>query len=258
MAFNVLSSLSALYAELPAVPCRGCGQCCVCPTCMLSEFIFLIDHARRKLPEDTFAECIVARPCEHTEYEGNLVCVFLDNRRCTVHDGRAGGCRLFGFPAMRDLNISGMVYCRHDIDAGGGGPVNAAYINTWLEKLCALENSLYPIAAEPYFVKGFNLHCWLDIYFDATFDDIDVFADIRRVMQKHIDLTAFAGRYGTGRTGLKEKVDKITILSSMQGRAEPAVVRRLLESIRDDYPFTGTYYTAEAQQLIASLVDMAQ
>jgi hypothetical protein len=35
--------------------------------------------------------------------------------------------------------------------------------------------------------------------------------------------------------------------------ADPATVRQLLVSIRDDYPFTGTYFLEEAKTLLESL-----
>jgi Fe-S-cluster containining protein len=248
---NVIPEIEKLYGMFPAVACKGCGQCCVCPTCMLSEFIYLISYARSSLPADEFARYILAPAVIHPDYDGNLICVFLDNARCPVHGGRTSGCRLFGLSALRDLGIADMVYCRNNIDALPG-PADVKQVRTWLEMLVRLESTLYDFAAEPYMVQGFNIHCWLDIYFDATFDDCDVFADIRNIMRKYIDLSEFAARY-IPQTGLKEKVDKITILSSMQGRADIPTVKALLNSIRNDYPATGTYYYTEAQRLIDSM-----
>jgi hypothetical protein len=124
----------------------------------------------------------------------------------------------------------------------------AGSIRAWLDKLVELDSSLYSYNTEPFFVTGFNIHCWLDIYFDESFE-VEVFGDIRRVMREYLELGEFAAGY-TQQSGLKEKVDKITILSAMAGRAHPDTVRQLLVSIRDDYPKTGTYYHAEAQHLL--------
>ena len=91
---------------------------------------------------------------------------------------------------------------------------------------------------------GFNLHCRLDIYFDDSLD-FDIFNDIKQVLKQYIDLAEYK-KYYTSQTGLKEKIDKIGILSALLSSGDKALLHPLLLSIRDDYPATGTYFYDEA------------
>jgi hypothetical protein len=128
------------------------------------------------------------------------------------------------------------------------GRGDITFVRDWLSRLVALNECLYPFGAEPYFLQGLNLHCWLDICFDDLFD-FDLFGDIRRFIHDNLDLAPLAHRY-TPVTGLKEKVDKIVILSSLLECGDPTALRTLLLSIRDDYPLTGTYFYEEAAEML--------
>ncbi|MBD3393621.1 MAG: hypothetical protein GF418_15895 [Chitinivibrionales bacterium] len=250
MAHDMLRRIEDLYRELPGVACEGCGECCVSPACTLAEFVYLMKGAGEQLPAGIFRERVLSTPEEHPSYENNLKCFFLTGNSCCVHSARTGACRLFGLPALRELGIRDMVYCARGIKATGDN-VDAAWIREWLERLVQVDAALYAYGEEPYFVTGFNVHCWLDIYFDESID-AGVFSDLRRLLRDHLDLGFLEGTY-VPQTGLKEKVDKISVLSAMQGMADPETITRLLVSIRDDYPRTGTYYVQEALALLAAL-----
>jgi hypothetical protein len=240
---DLLSRLKSLYDGLPEVACTGCGTCCVSPTVTLAEFIYHMHFSLQALTHDELEKKLLAEPELHPGHDGNLRCVYLDSSRCLVHPGRSGSCRIFGIPALAELDIPDLVQCANNIAViKGDGTIPC--IQRWIERLFDLNRELYPFDAEPYYIKGLNLECWLDVYFDDSLN-FDLFADIRRVMREHIDISAFASAYRP-KTGLREKIDKITVLSAMLGSATGAELEDLLRSIRDGYPFTGSYYYEEA------------
>jgi hypothetical protein len=242
--------LESLYHELPEVACRGCGFCCVSPTITLAEFIHHIDHARHALPAATLASRFAAPPELHPEHEGNLRCAWIDGSKCLVHAGRSASCRIFGVPSLANLGVSDLVQCKNGI-AVTSGDGSAGFIAKWIERLFDINRALYAFDAEPYFIRGLNLECWLDIYFDATLD-FDVFADIRRRMHEAADLREWARAYRP-KTGIREKIDKISVLSAMMGMGDRETMRGLVLSIRDEYPFTGTWFLEEANAYLREM-----
>jgi hypothetical protein len=247
---DILSEIKSLYAALPEIGCTQCGACCVSPACTLPEFIYVMDFCVKNIDDRRLARFLLASPRIHGGHEGNLHCIFLDNGRCLIHPGRAGACRLFGIPALDNMGIADMVSCAHKVTVVSGRG-DEAFVRQWLDRLVGLNKKLYAFNAEPYFVRGFNLECWLDVYFDPLLS-MEVFSDLKNILRENIDLRQFEAAY-TPKTGLKEKVDKISILNAMVNIAEPSVVRELLLSIRNDYPFTGTYFFEEANTLLKSL-----
>jgi hypothetical protein len=172
------------------------------------------------------------------------------NSRCSVYAVRTGACRLFGNPVLAELGISELETCRRGITLISGTS-DAAGIRSWLDRLCSLDMQMYEYNAEPYFIKGFTLHCWLDIYFDETLDFF-TFREIREAMHRHVELSEFRGIY-TPHTGLREKIDKIGILSALLPSGDRPTLRALCRSIRDDYPLTGLYYHDEAVAFLAEI-----
>jgi hypothetical protein len=247
---DILKEIKALYDELPEVSCKECGLCCVSPTCTLAEFIYLMYNCQRSLPPEAMEKFLFSEPRMHEGHEGNLVCAFLKENRCMVHLYRTGACRVFGIPALEKLGIADMVSCFNAITVTKGRG-DEEFIRLWLEKISHLNAGLYQFGREPYHVYGFNLECWLDVYFDNLIS-VDVFSEVRDVMKRHIDLSVYRNRY-TPKTGLKEKVDKITLLSMLLDSGDRETLGGLLASIRDDYPLTGSYYVKEAQTLLDAL-----
>ena len=76
MAIDIIGELDLLYQELPEVDCKKCGLCCVSPTCTLSEFIYLFDYLQKSVNPEKVKEYILSPPEIHTDYEGNLRCIF--------------------------------------------------------------------------------------------------------------------------------------------------------------------------------------
>lgn len=243
MQTNIIHEIEKLYKELPEVDCTQCGICCVSPTCTLSEFIYLFHVLQNTSSTEKIIRYLQTPPELHPDYNGNVRCFFLEEKSCAIHPARTGACRLFGIPSLKELNLSNLEACRHHIEIVSGNS-DISFIQSWLEKLCQLDRKLYDYAAEPYFIKGFNLHCWLDIYFDDSLD-FDIFNDIKQVLKQYVDLAEYKNYY-TSQTGLKEKIDKIGILSALLSSGDKALLHPLLLSIRDDYPATGTYFYDEA------------
>jgi len=247
---DIIKEIEILYNQLPQVACRGCGQCCVSPTTTLAEFIFLMHHMQNVVPQPIIEEFIFASPHVNTVHEGNIDCSLLRQSKCTVHPWRSGACRLFGIPSLDELGVSNLVSCFNNISVTSG-QYDKPFIMQWLDSLVLLNKSLYSFGKEPYFIYGFNLECWLDIYFDELIAD-EVFCQIRNIMKQHFDLSAFAPRYAP-KTGLKDKIDKINILTMLIDTGDKDSIRDLCISIRDDYPLTGTYFTKEAETFLTAL-----
>jgi hypothetical protein len=249
---NLLTQIQELYAELPQVACEQCGRCCVSPTCTLAEFIYLVHYCCDNLPAADFEKFIFAAPRMSETCEGNLVCAFLQDKLCGVHLWRTGACRLFGIPILESLGVSDLVSCYNNIRVVSGES-DEAFVSMWLGKLTHLNDTLYPFGKAPYHVYGLNLESWLDVYFDALIT-VDVFLDIREKMGRYFDLSQYKSRY-IPKTGIKDKIDKISILFLLIDSGDKATIRELLVSIRDDYPLTGTYFRKEAETFLAALDD---
>lgn len=246
---SFINPLQQLYAELPGVHCTGCGTCCVSPTCTLAEFVYLMRYTLEHVSREEFCTTILAEPQIHPHYEGNSRCMFLQNNRCAIHDGRTGACRLFGIPTLKELNIPNLELCVNEITTDR--PFDGALLTHWLERIADLNKSLHDFDTPPYFITGFNLATWLDIYFDDTIT-ADPVEQIRTILHSSIDLDFLKARY-VNQTGIKDKIDKITILSVMLDTGNLDELWELLLSIRDDYPLTGTYFFAEAQAFLSKI-----
>lgn len=249
---NIITKIESLYKKLPEVGCNGCGLCCVSPTTTLAEFIYLFNYLENELNENEILNFILKPAKLHEEYEGNSHCIFLDGKRCAIHPGRAGACRLFGIPSLKEMKIQNMEECRYNIKVISGRG-DLPYIESWLNELFEFENTLYPFGSEPYFVKGFNLHTWLDIIFDDSID-FDVFKTIKDVIKENLKIFKYQSDY-TLCTNIREKIDKIGILNSMIGIADAITLKKILLSIRDDYPLTGSYFYEEAQAYLKIIED---
>ncbi len=250
MAIDIIGELDLLYQELPEVDCKKCGLCCVSPTCTLSEFIYLFDYLQKSVNPEKVKEYILSPPEIHTDCEGNLRCIFLKNNSCAIHAARTGACRLFGIPSLKELKLTNMEECKNKTTVIKGN-CNIAFIKSWLDKLYLLEKKQYHYGIEPYFIKGFNIQCWLDIYFDDSLD-FDVFSDIKNIMKHYINLSSYEDSYEP-KTGLKEKIDKISILTTLLDSGDREAIHKLLLSIRNDYPATGIYFYDETTAFLEVL-----
>ena len=188
-------------------------------------------------------------PSLHPGYEGNLHCIFLNDKKCTVHQGRTGACRIFGLPELSKLGVEDLVEC---VNKGSTeSDCSTEFITGWLRRLFLLNDRIYPTGDSPYFVRGLNLSCWLDIYFDSTIF-FEPFLSIKQFLLDNLDLS-FMGASYVPRTGIREKIDKITLFSFMLESGDAQSIKELLLSIRDGYPLTGTYFYEEATEYLKAL-----
>ncbi|MBD3419227.1 MAG: hypothetical protein GF398_03825 [Chitinivibrionales bacterium] len=251
---ELFDSLNRLYRRLPEVACTGCGSCCVSPTCTLIEFNYLISCAGESLAEQQLQKFIFSPPHIHPRHDGNLRCALLSGTQCTLHPGRTGSCRLFGVPTLKHFNVKDLVECEHDIRTISGDD-SPDFIRNWIRELFELNNQLYAFDTQPYYISGLNLECWLDIYFDDSLYD-DTFADIRKAMHASFDLTRFKSDYFP-RTNFKEKVDKISIFTALLDSGDVGALTTVLQSIKNDYPLTGTWFLKEADVYLAKIDALA-
>jgi Fe-S-cluster containining protein len=243
---NIIKEIENLYKILPDVNCKQCGWCCVSPTCTLAEFIYLMKNFVSNSSDKEIEDFLFFTPKQHKIHDGNFVCYFLKNNNCSIHKYRTGACRLFGIPEIEKLNLSNLVTCVNK--ASTSVNCEEKFIRNWLNQIAEINSKIYPFGRSPYFVYGFNLECWLDIYFDnlLTFEP---FLSIRSIMKNWFDLTKWQNEYRQ-KTNLKEKIDKISILNIMINIPQKDTLKELLISIINDYPLTGTYFQKEAQLML--------
>ena len=248
---NILLELEKLYSTLPELSCKACGLCCVSPTCTLSEFVYLFSYLCKNYPKHIVQKYVLTPLEIHPDYEGNLRCIFLKNDKCAIHYARTGACRLFGVPSLHNFEINNLEECKNGITITSGNG-DSAFIKSWLDELVKLNESLYDFSQEPYFIRGFTIQCWLDIYFDDSLD-FDVFHEIKEVMYRHIDLSYCNKSYAL-QTQLRDKFDKIAILSSLlYTSCDIELVKKTVNSIKNDYPTTGTYFLEEATAYLSAI-----
>ncbi len=250
---DILPELKIIYDELPGVPCKECGRCCVSPTCTLVEFIFLIKSLLSYQTNENVQKLLSRNPLLHDGFDGNLHCVFQDivSKKCIIHSGRTLACRFFGFPALDDLNISNLENCR-EITLPGNGP-GVKDIRSWLDRLTALNQHLTPYYCEPYWIAGFNVECWLAVYFDPMLNE-GIFGEMKNVLRASIDLEFMDSGY-VDITGLKEKTDRIALLYELIRAGDKPGSLHLIQDIRTNYPYTGSYYLDELDKLGKLLLD---
>jgi len=247
---EILTEIATLYNELPTVHCKGCGSCCVSPTCTAAEFIYLMDGILTTRSDNEIRSMITAPVEVHPEYSGNTICTFLKNGKCSIHPIRTGACRLFGIPALSYMNIKDMVYCKNEVTATGT-TTDIDAINQWLYRLVELNRKLHPLGTAPWYHVGFNVECWLDLYFDDSLTQ-EYFVNLRNSMRKSFDLMRFAKDYKP-RTNLHKKVITVERFSSEIDNGNAPLLKELLLDIRDGYPLTGTWFREEAEAFLAEI-----
>jgi len=247
---GIFKQVEALYGELPVLNCKGCGECCVSPTCTFAEALYLFGNSTGCLTKDEQSKAILSKPVAHHGYNGSLVCSFLSDKRCLIHPYRTGGCRLFGIPELSDLNIESIENCNNGTTIISG-PHDTAFLMGWLDRMVKVNEMIYDTSAPPYLLRGLNLFCWLDLYFDTSLT-YEPFAAIRKLFHETADFSDLNDSYLPS-TGIKEKIDKITLLDMMLESGDRTALMDLAMSIRDDYPLTGTYYFEESQLILKTI-----
>lgn len=247
---EILTEIATLYSELPTVHCKGCGGCCVSPTCTVAEFIYLMDGILKTWSDEKIITALTSPVRQHPDYPGNNVCTFLKNGRCSIHHNRTGACRLFGIPALSHMNVKDMVYCKNEVTATGA-TTDIDAINRWLYRLVELNRKLHPLGTAPWYHVGFNIECWLDLYFDETLTQ-KYFTDLRDTMRLYLDLVRFAPDYRQ-QTGLHDKIKAVERFSAEIDTGNAPLLKRLLLEIRDEYPLTGSWFFEEVEAFLTAI-----
>jgi Fe-S-cluster containining protein len=248
--------LQALYDSLPGVPCiLGCGVCCATPSVTPLEFIYLFRSMLEQVPRPTIISWIQRGMTVHPWGGNNFLCRFqtLDrNKGCLVHPYRPLACRLFGLPVLDRLKIENLEKCPV-MDPAACPDVPLPALQKWLLAVEDLNRDFPEYYAEPYWLVGLNIECWLAVYLDPLLD-MGVFGRLKNILHEQIDLSFLTEHY-RDTTRLKEKIDKITLFYMLFSQGLSAESREILVSIRDDYPATGTYFTEEAAKFLEIIVD---
>jgi len=248
---QILSEVATLYGKLPAVDCEGCGCCCVSPTCTLVEFMYLMNgimHDPGQPENDVFFHTPVVL---HDGYEGNTRCMFLKDKRCLVHVVRTGACRLFGIPSVERMEIPGMVRCLVPRDKKNGG-FSMGDVKRWLKELIMLNRRLYPMGEAPYFLTGLTIECWMDIWLAQKWEQ-PFFSHLQELLRSACPPVVFEGRRYELRTGIDRKIDMIDRFFSMIDGGDAREMQGILVRIRDEFPFTGTWYFEEANRFLSEI-----
>ncbi|OGJ86175.1 MAG: hypothetical protein A2268_01745 [Candidatus Raymondbacteria bacterium RifOxyA12_full_50_37] len=246
--YPMRDSLNALYTQPPPVPCQGCGQCCVSPTCTVVEFVVACEYLLENFSKENTEKILLAQPKIHPNYEGNLFCKFQDKEtlRCIIHPARTMACRLFGLPVIDELDLNNIENCRK-MNIASLPKVSPEKLKAWLSLLMEMNEPLAPYYQEPYWVAGFNIECWLAVYFDPLLDD-EVFGILKKLLREELDLRFLEEKF-IDKTELKDKTGKILLLYEIIRSGDTQTALSLIDQIRRSYPLTGAYYFEELQKL---------
>jgi Fe-S-cluster containining protein len=253
---GLLAKLNEIYAELPPVPCKACGHCCVSPTCTIIEFVGAVRYALANFEKEKLSAILIQPAVIHPDYEGNLYCCFQskETKNCMIHPSRTMACRLFGLPVLSELSINNMENCSK-LDVSKIQNPSKEKLNVWLRSLTDLNREAASFYSEPYWVSGFNIECWLAVYFDPLLTD-GVFGELKSLLRNTLDLSFLEDRF-VDKTNLKDKIDRIALLYMLIDTGSLSEAKELIARIRNDYPLTGTYYLEELDKLESIIVSQA-
>lgn len=253
---QAMTELNLLYATLPETGCDACGTCCVSPHITFVEFAFLLQHIVPRWPREARERLVAEPPVASECYEGNLLCPLQDAQgRCAIYEQRPLICRLEGHPIMEELGVRTEAICPRTSERDAP-PITAEEVDAWVESACLLANRCGAPSGEPYWLTALNLQCWFALAVDPDLER-PPFVLLRRQLRSLGQLEPFAAAY-VDHTGFAKKVRDVEAffeLVSQQG--DPAEAIAILEHIRDAYPFTGSYYQAEAMQYLELMHQLA-
>jgi hypothetical protein len=215
------------------------------------EFIRLLDRLANE-PERLLR--LVETPPElSAAFDGNIRCALQEGALCGAREGRCLSCRLEGLTVLDGLFGRLKPLCAHAGEKGEMPRADAAFIEELLARLNRLNEPFYPLMAEPYYLDGLTLECWLAVCLDPGIAH-PVFLELRRLAQNRHDLGFLRERY-ENHTKMKEKIDTIDAFYAavQEGRVEEA--RKLAKILLDEFPFTGSFFHWQAQALAQALED---
>ncbi|MGL1903542.1 MAG: YkgJ family cysteine cluster protein [Fibrobacterales bacterium] len=245
---DIKPKLQNLLDSVPSLDCTGCwGDCCVCPTMTLVEFINMMLHGKELFGEEGLRNYILKPRIEHTIYVGNSHCRFqnMDHGRCEIYPGRALACRLHGHDALRVFESKEMVFCDRNPD------VHKNLTNNKLEGMLTVIRELADKAnidySEPYFMMSLNLEGWIDFYYQPELSERrPQLLNMYQFMRENLELPVLDK--APKHTTLAGKLKTIDTFFTALNGGDATLLVSLLNSLISDFPSSGSYFIDEAKQ----------
>jgi len=114
-----------------------------------------------------------------------------------------------------------------------------------ISRLIEINRTVYPILSPPCYLDGLTLEYWFAVCFDPGITQ-SLFADLRKIIRERFGLD-FLQQVYIDRTGMSEKIRLIGEFTSAFQDGDDAIAFELISKIRENYPFTGTFYYWQAE-----------
>jgi Fe-S-cluster containining protein len=240
------TKLKNIYDSVPGFNCEpGCGKCCVNPHITFLEFLYFVKESEKHLGFFDRRNLMVKQLGFHEYYEGNLKCRYQkDDHSCGVHNYRPLPCRLFGIPALSELNIIDLENCEV-LEEKDLPKVNKPVLQSWIADLVQLNNQIYSIMEGPFYLTGLSMDCWMAFYFEEL-PLMEPFDTLKALLRKQTNLELMRPYYNNT-TRFKEKIWDIVDFYSFHKEGQLQKAAQLLNHIIKAYPRTGTWFVEEAQ-----------
>lgn len=242
---NALEKLKELYSNCPHVECFQSGECCVSPHLSFIELVHLFDYLLENFGKSQLQALTSRQPQLSEKYEGNLTCPLQSENLCSAHSGRGLSCRLEGHRIFDR-------YCKRDepicVNAQKKTGLEAAELEDYEDfaaRLIEINRTIFPILSPPYYLDGLTLECWFAVCFDPTISQPS-FTRLRKIIDERFDLDFLRQLY-TGQTALSEKIRLIGEFTLAYRSGNNAEALELITKIRNNYPFTGSFYYWQAE-----------
>ncbi len=245
---DIKQKLVTLLDSVPGLDCTGCwGDCCVCPTMTLVEFINMMRSGLELFGEPGLKEFILKPRIEHIKYVGNSHCRFqhMESGKCLIYPGRALACRLHGHDALRVFESKEMVFCDRNPDVYK--ELTDDRFEKVLTSISALADAAHVQYDDPYFMMSLNLECWIDFYYQP-----ELSADRPQLKQMYDylnnSLTLPLLERPPRHTTLGGTLNTVDRFFKALETGNALLMNSILDSLINDFPSTGSYFMDEARQ----------
>ena len=248
---NALKKLKELYDICPPVECFQSGECCVSPHLSFMELVYLLDYLLDNFDKSQLQSLAARQPQLSTKFEGNLVCPLQSENLCSAHPGRGLSCRLEGHHVFDRYCERNHPICVNAQKKTGLETAELKDYENFAIRLVEINRAVYPILSPPYYLDGLTLECWFAVCFDTGITQ-SLFTRLRRIIRERFGFDFLQEEY-TGRTGMSEKIRLIGEFTLANQNGNDAEALQLITKIRNDFPFTGTFYYWQAEHYYSLL-----